>query len=457
MKSIWQALLGALARVAMLALIAIGYALIPVMAFLGLVLKPFQLLFGWLFPKLCALLAWVYEAPRRLLSDTILDVTVGFRDSSMGLGEERVPPNEGDFIARTVELLETRHQRDYPPGVRPMPRDFHGKAHGCLAATFTIDEHLPSEARHGIFKALGKTYQAVVRFSNASRDMGSDRLPNQRGMAIKVILDDGRHQDFLLSDYPVNFIRDAEQSYYFYRAEAASRPLAYYVRNLHKFALTLLASQFQPAMDVFECHYFSQTPYRLGPKRACKYICRPVKPTEEDPDHVPVEPPRHSIKDLPSSPNFLRWQMEARLADGDPLVFAFFVQPQRNAVRQPVEDACFRWSEKEAPPIRVATITLRPSGFLPFTSPETQWHAERLTFDPQHALDDHKPIGGLNRVRAAVYAKFAAMRLRANGVFPLNGQKAMPPVCPYTGKEPGSYLCDPAPPPDAPAIPLSTS
>lgn len=363
------------------------------------------------------------ESPRRLLSRTLYNEMIGFRDSHLELGEEEVPPHEDELIRRTVELLVRRHRRDYPPGVRPMPRDFHAKAQGCFRAEFELAGDLPAEVRYGVFAAPGGTrFDAVVRFSNASRDQGPDRTPNQHGMAIKLIVGpDGLHQDFLLSDFPVNFIQDVEQSYYFYRADAADRPLAYFVRNPYKFALTLIGSTFTPVRDVFDLRYFSQTPYRLGPTRACKYMAKPVPPPL-----LPPPPPEVGI-----GADFLRDRMEARVQwaeeGGYRVCFDFYVQPQRHPVLQPVEDACFEWREEDAAPIRVGRITLLPSVDVPFTTRAARWHAELLAFNPDNAHPDLSPIGGLNRIRRAVYRHFAQMRFEANGVAERTGKDALPP------------------------------
>ena len=373
------------------------------------------------------------EFPRRVLSRTIYNEMIGFRDSTMDLGDEQVPLHEAEYIERIIELLEARHIRDYPSGVRPMPRDFHGKAHGCLRARFTVERYLPAEVKHGVF-ATGGSYDAVVRFSNASRDIASDKLPNQHGLAIKVIMRDKSHQDFILSDYPVNFISDAEQAYYFYRAEAANKPLSYFVRHFDKFAITLLGSSYAPPVDVFDMWYFSQTPYRLGPKRACKYMAKPLRANGEVLDRpANIEPQSGLGRD------FLREQMVKRFAALKPdehIEFAFYVQPQRHPIRQPVEDASFEWDEREAPPIRVATLRLTPDPSLPFTSPEAQWHAEEISFNPARAFPENQPIGGLNRVRRAVYQKFAEMRFKANGVHERTGDAALPP--PYPDPDPTS-------------------
>ena len=378
---------------------------------------------AWAMGRVVATSEW----PRRVLSRTIYNEMIGFRDSTMDLGDEQVPLHEEEYIERIIEILEARHLRDYPSGVRPMPRDFHGKAHGCVRALFTVESFLPAEVKHGVF-AIPGPHRAVVRFSNASRDIASDKLPNQHGLAIKLIMNDGAHQDFVLSDYPVNFISDAEQAYYFYRAEAANKPLSYFLRHFDKFAITLLGSSYAPPVDVFDMWYFSQTPYRLGPKRACKYMVRPLRA-----DGSVVDRPANAEPEGPQGRNFLREQMVKRFADlktGEHIEFAFFVQPQRHPIRQPVEDASFEWDEREAPPIRVGTLRLAPDSSLPFTSPEAQWHAEEISFNPARAFPENQPIGGLNRVRRAVYQKFAEMRFKANGTHERTGEAALPPPYP---------------------------
>lgn len=364
---------------------------------------------------------WRAEAPRRYLTRTLYNDMIGFPDSDLDVGEEQVAPFEEEYTRRILEILERRHQRDYPAGVRPMLRDFHGKAHACVRARFEVETDLPSEVRYGVF-VPGAQYDAVIRFSNAARDLGSDKLPNNRGMAIKLVVEPGGwHQDFLLADYPVNMARDAEAAYHFYRAEAARRPLAYMIRSRVSFAIAMLSSIFQQSRDLLDLTYYSQTPYKLGPRGACKYITRPL----DDAGHKPLSEEELRLR----GPDYLRERMEERLrlaTPGAPIRFGFFIQPQRHPQRQPVEDATLEWDQAEAVPIRVATVTLTPELGLPITSPESRSHGEVLAFDPAHAHPDLRPIGGLNRVRVAVYARLARMRFDANGTDESTGRAALP-------------------------------
>ena len=51
-------------------------------------------------------------------------------------------------------------------------------------------------------------------------------------------------------------------------------------------------------------------------------------------------------------------------------------------------------------PVPVATITVNPQTF---DTPALMNQCEKMSFDPWHALAEHRPLGGLNRARKAVY------------------------------------------------------
>jgi hypothetical protein len=358
--------------------------------------------------------------PRNDWSDwPLLAQFISLPGAQLALGEELIPPGESDLIRRMIELLKQRHRHSYPAGVRPMLRDFHTKAQGGVLAWFTVDEDLPSEYRYGVFASLApdNRFRAVVRFSNGLRGVGHDALQSPHGMAIKLFdvpdpkPDDAnakRTVDFVLADYPVNLLGTVAEAYEFYQLEAADKPQAYFISplplrlHLRTFAIGALSAR-EGIGDVLDQTYYSQTPYRLGGGAACKYIVRPrvVKNDQVDTTYE----------------DYLRDQLVARLRQGE-VEFDFFVQRQRHPVRQPVENASIEWDEGEAPPIKVGTLTLERYGYDTdvFTGPWRQWCCERAKFSPTNALPDQKPIGGINRLRRAVYQALAKMRSEANQV-----------------------------------------
>ena len=126
--------------------------------------------------------------------------------------------NEEKNTEEIVKLIRKSVLAQYQPGQRPALRDAHPKAHGCVKATFKVNDNLKPELAQGVF-VPGKTYQAMIRFSNGDPDpMREDKRPDARGMAIKLldvpgrkILPDERDaltQDFVMIDYPVFFLND---------------------------------------------------------------------------------------------------------------------------------------------------------------------------------------------------------------------------------------------------------
>ena len=88
-------------------------------------------------------------------------------------------------------------------------------------------------------------------------------------------------------------------------------------------------------------------------------------------------------------------------------VFDFRVQPQTDPVTMPVEDPSVEWDvewdEGVSKPIPVATLTI---GVQDVDSSEGRALAEEceaMCFSPWNALAEHRPMGGINRLRQAVY------------------------------------------------------
>ncbi|MDZ7581676.1 MAG: hypothetical protein U5R30_14010 [Deltaproteobacteria bacterium] len=52
---------------------------------------------------------------------------------------------------------------------------------------FRIRDDVPGDLRHGVFRRPLQSFQAIVRFSNASETIGPDGNVDARGMAIKLL------------------------------------------------------------------------------------------------------------------------------------------------------------------------------------------------------------------------------------------------------------------------------
>ena len=99
------------------------------------------------------------------------------------------------------------------------------------------------------------------------------------------------------------------------------------------------------------------------------------------------------------------------LAEGE-ASFELRVQLQTDPVKMPIEDAMAEWSEHDSPYLRVATIRI-PS--QQFSDAEQSQACEAMRFDPWHALSAHRPLGGMNRARRAIYTAMADFRSGVRG------------------------------------------
>jgi len=77
-----------------------------------------------------------------------------------------------------------------------------------------------------------------------------------------------------------------------------------------------------------------------------------------------------------------------------------------------IEDPTIEWSEKDSHFISLARITIPAQAF---TSPEQLEFCENLSFTPWHAIPEHRPLGGINRVRKTVFNTISRVRDELNG------------------------------------------
>lgn len=340
-------------------------------------------------------------------------------DARASLGEEIVPEGEAEAIARIVEverkLLEhTIEEEGLGVKGKPVPRGQHPKQHGAVRATFVIRDDVPANLRRGLLAEPGRRFPAWIRFSNAGQK--DDRAGGGHGMAIKLMDVAGARNpdgtagathDIILLDFPRFFVKDAidfarlEDA----RLEAAlggsilgKLPIAAFVLKHPGLVLDLARLSMHVPKNPMAVTYWSATPYKLGEGGAAKYVARPVL----DGPVVEAEDP---------SEDQLREAMVRHLAR-KPARYEFCVQPQLDAEAQPIEVATVEWDEEKFPPVSVATIEIAEG------QPFERWmnFCENLEFSPWRGLPDHRPLGGINRARKAIYEAISKLRHDANHV-----------------------------------------
>jgi hypothetical protein len=295
-------------------------------------------------------------------------------------------------------------------------RGQHAKATGCVTAEFRIADDVPTDLRHGIFRQPGRTFSAIVRFSNAKGTFEKDGAGTARGVAIKLldvaatraVAGDGDNtQDFLMVNHPV-FPFPNPKAY----VETMSRKdipligdvvaaihLALLEPNEAKIVGDIRAKHVASPLEIT---YWSGTPFWLGPAdgeggHAVKYS---VVSRQANRTAAPDNP-----EDMPD--DYLT-QALVRDLQSQEAVFDFKVQLQTDPVRMPVEDVSANWDESDSNPVTVATLRIPPQKVD--GSGDLAARCESMSFNPWHALAEHRPMGGMNRLRKVVYQASIAKR-----------------------------------------------
>ena len=323
---------------------------------------------------------------------------------------EKLLPNEEAIARETADAIEATIRKQYQPG--NARRDAHPKAHGCVKAEFHVDDGLAPRFAKGVF-IPGKTYQAWIRFSNGNPDPHKPDIEgNERGMSIKLLDVPGTKvlesesqdttQDFIMMSNPTFFLKNPTQAVAFFKELGSDS-------NFSKAAIpftlglqgteTLLKINSKKISNPLQTRYWTPVPYQLGigpDRQVIKFSARPCS-TATDP--FPKTP----------GPNFLREAMKNTLNKGDACM-EFLIQP-RTSAKLDVEDAIDEWRETDAPFYKVATIRIPRQVF---DTPEQQAFCENLSYTPWHALPEHRPLGGINRIRKVIYERISLVRHEMN-------------------------------------------
>ncbi|HWB77194.1 MAG TPA: hypothetical protein VG755_19645 [Nannocystaceae bacterium] len=283
-----------------------------------------------------------------------------------------------------------------------LSRALHAKAHVGVSATLTVLDDLPERARHGLFAKPG-THRAWVRFSNGAPRRQNDRAPDARGIAIKVGDVDGtkvipglehaRTQDFLAIRTPATPFRDADEFVAF--VAAAGKPallpvkLAVSVGPLRAFAIlrALIASMKRRDTSMATVPFFSAAAISCGP-HAVRFAIVPVDRAAEAAAPDGDNDRDHYAKDL------------IRRVQQGPLDYELRLQFFRDEATTPIEDHSVEW---DTPFVAVARLS------IPQQDPESDAgrrlgeQIESFSFDPWHALVEHRPLGNFMRARNLAY------------------------------------------------------
>jgi hypothetical protein len=108
--------------------------------------------------------------------------------------------------------------------------------------------------------------------------------------------------------------------------------------------------------------------------------------------------------------DYLRAAMAETLRRG-PVEFDFLVQTQTDPDRMPIENASVIWPERLSP-YRAAALLHIPR--QEFGTPAQMQFDRHLSFNPWHALPEHRPLGNQNRARRVIYETTSRFRQQMN-------------------------------------------
>lgn len=334
-----------------------------------------------------------------------------------GQATRQAPDDESAAIDGVVKIALDEMQKHYGDGKGLVRRDAHAKAHGCVKAVFQVDPNLSPDLAVGTFSSPGKEYKAWVRFSNGAFSPGPDTGLDGRGMALKILdaspdapAAPGQvsQHDILMINHPVFFSPDPVDYHDFAKAGALTgdlngmrryfipgwNPLRWRLRQgwiAYRIASTEISSPLSAT-------YFSMSPFSLGGAHAIKYSSRPCAGS----------PAQRLEEEKTTHPDYLRHALEEGLKAG-PACMELLAQVGTGAM--PVEDATVEWEQSEAEFRRLGTITIPVQTF---TDEGRTSFCEHTSFNSWRAPDELKPLGGMNRMRDAVYNAISRYRNERN-------------------------------------------
>jgi hypothetical protein len=321
----------------------------------------------------------------------------------MGTWQEKIAPGEEELFERLARtLVEGRSGEG---------RTLHRYSQVGLEGRLVVPSGVAATHAHGLF-AKPATYECYVRFSSGAGKSQSDRTPDVRGVAVKVVgvpgdkviapLAAAQTQDFLAILSSTFAIPDAETFVGIVQAAPGGplKILRYLIGRVGFFGALRLVGALAKAQDkgkvsLAERTFFAPLPIRWG-DHAAKMRFRPVD--------VPATPAV-----VAAGERGLTEALRARVRSS-PLTFAVEAQLFVDEQRTPIEDGAVEWLESVSPFVEVARLELAAQDPESARGQLLQSTCEAMSFDPWHALVEHRPLGSIMRARNAAYRVSTAAR-----------------------------------------------
>lgn len=314
----------------------------------------------------------------------------------MAFGETIAPGEDERFRTFGEEIGALQRERAAERGGQ-VSRALHLKHHHGAVGELVVKAQ--ENARSGVFSMSGKSWPVYVRFSNGSSRHQGDGEPDVRGFALKLVgvpgtklipgMENEQTQDFLLIDTPVIPFRTPDEFMMFVRA-AKDGPAKLLPRLISSFGLGRALSILWGAVRAekvksYAVHSFhTAAPVAFG-RSAAKIGLFPNGNAEQGP----------AVK----GNDYLRQDLTARLKQGA-LSWTMRAQLFVDETKTPIENTSVKW---DAPWVDLATLTLPRQDADSPRGQEITELVSKLSFDPWHTSDEHRPLGAIMRARKVTY------------------------------------------------------
>jgi len=331
-------------------------------------------------------------------------------NEGLKIAEERALPDEEEFLQSIITSFDKQMRGLWKPG--GFERGGNTKTHGIVRGEFIVHDNLAPEFRHGVF-AKPQTFRAWVRFSGPGPYVTPD-IDDVGFMSISIklmgvpgpkLMDEEQFTQDMFGVSPPTFVTPDTKANAQLQIESLKNAQIFYFLNLHRPHILDLIMQglwIKTQSSPLEAPYFSCVPYLLGEGQAMQYSVWPTSTKKTRIPRLPFRPPD----------DYLRNAMAATLSAGD-VELDFRIQRQTDPHLMPLENAGVLWPERLSPRVSVATLRLPRQTF---TSPSQMEFAKRLSYNPWHAIPDHRPLGNQSRARRRMYYELSKLRHTMNAV-----------------------------------------
>jgi hypothetical protein len=306
-------------------------------------------------------------------------------------------------------------------------RSTHAKSHGILEGHLEVNADLPGDLAQGMFAKPGR-YPIVMRLSTIPGDILDDSVSTPRGMAVKVIGVEGDRlegsegdvtQDFVMINAPAFGAPNPKKFLSVVRLLAPTTDKVQWLKKILSAGMrqsqrvivavtgrpnaTVATLGGQPETHILGETFYSQAPLRLGDfiaKIAVAPISSELTALIQAPLNVNGVPNglRQAVVDF-FRKNGGVWEVRAQLCTDLELM--------------PIENAAVVWPEEMSPYRPIARITVQPQ--VGWSEARASVVDDGMSFSPWHGLAAHRPLGGIMRVRKAVYEMGKKFRAERNG------------------------------------------